>query len=97
MGCLFVLLASAFPRTMLVVFWLARPDRVDEVFSTWVWPVLGIIFLPFATLMYLLLYRPGVGVTGGDWAWVALAGALDVVHWGFGAAQRRQSYQGQAM
>jgi hypothetical protein len=99
MGCLFVLMATLFPRTVLVIFWLARPERVDEVFSTWLWPLLGIVFLPFATLMYVLLYVPGDGVTGGDWGLVALAAGLDVLHWTFGAAQRRQNayrgYEGQ--
>ena len=99
MGCLFVLMAALFPRAMLFIFWLARPDRVDEVFSTVVWPLLGIVFLPFATLMYVLLYQPGDGVTGADWAWVLFAAGLDVLHWLAGAVQRRQNayrgYEGQ--
>ena len=99
MGCLFVLMATVFPRTVLVIFWLARPDRVDQVFSTWIWPLLGIIFLPFATLMYVLLYLPGNGVTGADWGWVVFAAVLDVLHWALGANQRRQNayrgYEGQ--
>jgi hypothetical protein len=95
MGCLFVLMAAMFPRTVLFIFWLARPDRVDEVFSTWFWPLLGIIFLPFATLMYVLLWLPGKGVTGGDWIWVLLAAALDCLHWVFGASwRRRDAYRG---
>lgn len=99
MGCLFVVMAAAFPRTMLVIFWLARPDRVDEVFSTWIWPLLGIVFLPFATLMYVLLYLPGDGVTGADWGWVVVAAVFDVLHWILGANQRARrldrSYLGQ--
>jgi amino acid transporter len=88
-GCLFLLLGAAFPRAMLIIWWLARPDRVDQVFSTVIWPVLGIVFLPFATLMYALLYLPGDGVTGADWGWVALAAVFDVMHWGFTARQYR--------
>jgi hypothetical protein len=89
MGCLFVLLGAAFPRLMLFIFWLARPTRMDQIFSTVFWPVFGIVFLPFATLMYVLLYQPGEGVTGGDWAWVALAAVLDLGHWGLTARQYR--------
>ena len=89
MGCLFVLLGAAFPRVMLIAWWLARPDRVDQVFSTVIWPVLGIVFLPFATLMYVLLYLPGDGVTGADWGWVAFAAVLDLMHWGLSARQYR--------
>ena len=51
--------------------------------------LLGIIFLPFATLIYVLLYTPGRGVTGWDWFWVAIAALLDIGHWGAGGSQRR--------
>ena len=63
---------------------------VDAAFHTWIWPLLGIILLPFATLMYVLLYTVGAGLTGRDWFWVVLAGILDVGHWGASWTQRRQ-------
>ena len=90
MGCLLAVIAGMFPRIALVIFWIARPDRMDAVFTSLVWPVLGIIFLPFTTLIYVLLWQPGVGVTGSDWFWIALAVVLDVAHWGASARQRRQ-------
>jgi hypothetical protein len=31
--------------------WIARPARIDAAFDTLRWPLLGIIFLPFATLL----------------------------------------------
>jgi hypothetical protein len=67
-----------------------RPERVDAAFSTFLWPLLGIIFLPFATLIYLLLYTPGRGLRGWDWFWVVLAALLDIGHWGASATQRNQ-------
>jgi hypothetical protein len=90
MGCLFALFGGLFPRLALLILWIARPARIDAAFDTWLWPLLGIIFLPFATLIYVLLYLPGRGVTGWDWLWVVLAGLLDVGHWGSGASQRNQ-------
>jgi hypothetical protein len=90
MGCLFALLGGLFPRLALLIVWIARPARIDAAFDTWLWPLLGIIFLPFATLIYVLLYVPGRGVTGWDWFWVVLAGLLDVGHWGSGASQRNR-------
>ena len=59
MGCLFVLLAGIFPRLGLFIVWVARPNQVDAAFSTWIWPLLGFIFLPFATLMYVVLWQGG--------------------------------------
>jgi hypothetical protein len=90
MGCLLALFAGVFPRLAVLIYWIARPERVDAAFSTFIWPLLGIIFLPFTTLIYLLLYTPGRGVTGGDWFWIALAVILDIGHWGAGATQRNQ-------
>ena len=65
MGCLFAIFAGVFPRLAVLILWIARPERVDAAFSTFIWPLLGIVFLPFATLIYLLLYTPGRGLTGG--------------------------------
>ena len=90
MGCIFALFAGIFPRLALLILWIARPARVDAAFDTWLLPLLGIIFLPFATLIYVLLYTPGRGVTGWDWFWVALAALLDIGHWGASASARSQ-------
>ena len=89
MGCLLALFAVIFPRLALLILWVARPARIDAVFDTFLVPLLGFIFLPFATLIYVLLYTPGRGVTGWDWFWVATAALLDIGHWGAGGSQRR--------
>jgi hypothetical protein len=90
MGCLFALLAGIFPRLALFILWVARPARVDAAFDTFLLPLLGIMFLPFATLIYVLLHTPGRGLTGLDWLWVAVAGLFDIGHWAAGASQRNQ-------
>ena len=79
----------------MLIVWIARPERVDAAFSTFLCPLLGIIFLPFATLVYVLLYVPGRGITGWDWFWVGLAALLDLAHWSAGAAQRTRTASGQ--
>ncbi len=88
MGCLLAIFAGMFPRFALIIFWIARPERMDATFTTALWPVLGIVFLPFTTLIYVLLYTPGIGVTGSDWLWITLAVILDLGHWGATASQR---------
>ena len=90
MGCLLAMFAGLFPRLALFILWVARPERIDAVFDTFLLPLLGIVFLPFATLMYVLLYTPGRGLTGLDWLWVAVAGLFDIGHWAAGASQRNQ-------
>jgi hypothetical protein len=99
MACLLALLAGFFPRVALLVLWLARPMLVTDAFGhSYLVPVLGIIFLPFTTLIYVLLYRPGVGVTGWEWLWVGLAFIFDLAHWIGGYSQRTQAqrYSGSA-
>jgi len=88
MGCLLAAMSAMFPRAVLIIFWIARPEKVDAVFSSFLWPVLGIILLPFATLMYVFLSLPGVGTTGTDWGWVALAALFDVLHSIFVSSRR---------
>jgi uncharacterized membrane protein len=90
MGCLFALMAGLFPRLAFFIYWIARPAKVDAAFDTFLIPLLGIIFLPFATLMYVILHTGG-GLSGFDWFWVVLAGLLDITHWGVGYTQRRQA------
>jgi hypothetical protein len=67
-----------FPRLGLLIVWIARPALVDAAFGTFIWPLLGIIFLPFTTLIYVIVYTPGIGLTGGGWFWVILALLLDI-------------------
>jgi len=90
MGCLFALFAGLFPRLALFILWIARPAMVDAAFHGWIVPLLGIIFLPFATLIYVILYTPGIGLTGWEWFWVILAGVFDLAHLGASIARRRE-------
>ena len=86
MGCLFVLMAGIW--LALFIVWVARPALVDRAFDSWIWPLLGLIFLPFATLMYVILWQAG-GLSAWDWFWVGVEALLDLGHWGAGGAQRR--------
>jgi hypothetical protein len=95
MVCLFALLAGMFPRIADVLIWIARPQMFMNAFNKmYIWPILGIIFLPFTTLMYVIMYTPGVGLTGWDWAWLALAVFLDLTHWGHTAYTNREAIPG---
>jgi hypothetical protein len=91
MGCLFAIFAGCFPRLGTFIIWLARPSLFSDAFNgSWLLPILGIIFLPVTTLMYVLVWATGRGVTGWDWFWVGLAFLLDLSHW---AASVRGAYE----
>ena len=87
MGCLFVLMAAFAPRLLVIFIWIARPTYVDVVWDTWIFPLLGLIFLPFTTLIYLFLGAPP-GLEGWDWLWIALAVVLDLSHYANTYSQR---------
>ncbi len=93
MGCLFAILAVSFPRLALFFVWLFTP-LVYRAFDTFLVPLLGVIFLPFTTLMYVLAYIPGVGLTGWGWFWVILGVFLDMGAYGSSAAMNRRRMPG---
>jgi hypothetical protein len=89
-GCLTAFVAS-FSRITLLFAWFARPWLMDAAFGTFIVPCLGFLFLPFTTLMYVILIQ-GVGtIQGLDWLWLGLAVLLDIASIaGAGAANRNR-------
>ena len=51
---------------------------------------MGIIFVPYTSVMVLLVWTPVVGISGFDWVWIGLGVVLDVMKWGQIAANRRE-------
>ncbi len=93
-GCLFAMGAAFFPRLALLFVWLFTP-LVNRAFqSTFLLPLLGIIFLPFTTLMYVLVYNPVVGVTGWGWLLVVLGLVLDISSYSSSAYTNRNRIPG---
>ena len=78
MCCLVLTAGFLGPRVALLVWWIFG-DRVELAFNTWVWPLLGLIFLPWTTLGYLLVWSPIVGVDGGESVVVGLGFLADVL------------------
>jgi CDP-diglyceride synthetase len=89
MGCLFALLAAISPRLALVLVWIFN-NLVDRAFTGFLLPLLGLIFLPFTTLLYVLAYQPLVGVSGWGWVLVFVGLLFDLGSYGGGAFGRRR-------
>jgi hypothetical protein len=95
MCCLVVALMLIGPRAGILVWWLIDPARWKLVYTSFVWPLLGFLFLPWTTLGYTLV-APG-GVEYFDWVIMALALLADVSSYTGGAYNRRErSGYGQA-
>ena len=75
---LVIFAAVVAPRVVLGVMWYSG-SRVDDAFNGWFVPLLGLIFLPYATIMYVLLWSANDGVRGSQWILVGIAAAVDVI------------------
>jgi hypothetical protein len=65
------------PRIASIIWWIVEPARwVGVAFNSALWPILGILFLPWTTLMYVLV-APG-GVVGWDWLWLGIVFLGDI-------------------
>ncbi len=88
MCCIFTILVFLGPRFAGIIWWLARPLQWQAAFNgSWLWPVLGLIFLPWLTLMYVIV-APG-GIVGFDWFWLGLALVADIAAYGGGGYGNR--------
>jgi hypothetical protein len=92
-GCLLAFGAAVAPRLILIFAWIFG-RRWDLVWGdNWILPILGIIALPYTTIMYMLSWSPG-GLEGFDWVWIALGVMLDVMKWGQVARSRQEGFPG---
>ena len=94
MCCFFLILVFLGPRIAGPIWWLLQPLRWESAFSNfaggnlwWIWPVLGIVFLPWTTIMYVIV-APG-GVTGFDWLWIGLMLVADIASYSGGIGRKR--------
>ena len=79
------------PRLAFLIFWLFPYGQVKVMaaLNGWFWPLLGLIFLPWLTLMYVLVFP----INGFDWVWLGLALAADLAGY-FGGGYHRQRVPG---
>lgn len=96
LGCLIAFGAAVAPRVILVLAWIFS-DRWSLVWgSDFLAPLLGIIFLPYTTIMFMLAVRvtpDGLVLQGIGWLWVALGVFLDVWKWAQVVANRQAGYE----
>lgn len=94
--CCFLTLFVVFgPRLAGIFWWIAQPARwVGQLgaFDTWLWPALGLLLVPFTTLMYVAV-APG-GVSSWDWLWIGLAVLADISSYAGGGYGNRQRIPG---
>ena len=96
LGCLIAFGAAVAPRVVLVLAWIFA-DRWAQVWgSDFLVPLLGIIFAPYTTIMFMLavdVTPTGVTLTGFGWVWVGLGILMDLWKWSGVIANRQVGYE----
>lgn len=99
MCCAFLTLVLLGPRFFGVLWWLIQPVRWQSAFNNfagelwWLWAILGIVFLPWTTIMFVIV-APG-GVTGLDWLWIGIMLVADIASYSGGVGRKRiPGYEG---
>ncbi len=80
MCCLALSAAFLGPRVAFFLVWIFG-NRVEQVYSTWIWPLLGVIFIPWTSLAYILVWGPVHHVSGAGWILVVIGVFLDLATW----------------
>ncbi|MCX6461318.1 MAG: hypothetical protein NTZ03_13560 [Actinobacteria bacterium] len=95
MCCAALVLGFLGPRLAFLWIWIFNLKPVEAAMggSFWV-ALLGLIFLPWTSLMYVICWAQPGGVSGIGWLFVALGFFFDIATWSGRLAQNR--YQGSA-
>jgi hypothetical protein len=84
--CLALSAAFIGPRFAFVLVWIFG-NKVEQVYSSWIWPLLGVLFFPWTSLAYIIVWGPVDHVSGSGWILVAIGVFLDLASWAGRAAK----------
>jgi len=89
MCCFFLSLMFLGPRFAFLIYWLLVPLKVSTAFAqfnfTWLVGILGLVFVPWTTLMYVIVFP----LNNWDWLWIGLAVAADIFTYTSGVYKRK--------
>lgn len=90
MCCFFTALIFFGPRLGFLVYWLIAPLKVNTALAAfnfpWLVGILGLIFLPWTILMFVIVFP----LNGFDWIWIGLGVAADIISYTGGYHNRQQ-------
>jgi hypothetical protein len=76
--CFVVLLSLISARLAVLFLWIFTNLVTRAFHHTFIFPLLGLIFLPWTTLMYVLVWTPAHGVYGAGWFFLTLGFLIDL-------------------
>jgi hypothetical protein len=92
-GCLLLFVGAAFPRIGLVLLEVFS-DYNDRAFSSFWEGFVGFLFLPYATLFYVLMDNWQDGINGFGWFFVVLGFLFDIGSYTDGYRRRHVVVEG---
>ena len=90
MCCFLTVLVFIGPRAAILVWWLIDSTRWEIAYDSFIWPLLGFIFVPWTTLMWTAV-APG-GVSWFDFILLGLALFADIAQYTSSYWGRRRGY-----
>jgi hypothetical protein len=66
MPCLIAIIAVFFPRVVIILIALFT-DWISAAFSSYLWPILGFLFMPYTTLAYMAAMLNNHHSVSGGW------------------------------
>ncbi|HET6447043.1 MAG TPA: hypothetical protein VFI27_20965 [candidate division Zixibacteria bacterium] len=93
MCCLITILVLLGPRVASVIWWILDTSRWSAAFGSIIWPILGIIFVPWTTLMYVLV-TANDAISGLEVVFLMIALVVDVMTLGGGGFGNRKRFTG---
>jgi len=88
--CAFALVLAGAPRLAVLLWWFLQPARFSLTFPNLIWPILGVLVLPWTTLMYVIVFPGGLSII--NWVFLGLALVVDIGSYGGGARARSSRY-----
>ena len=82
-GCLLPIILLGIPR-LIISYLFFFTGALSAAFSTWIWPLLGFLFLPWTTLFVTWAVNSGGGSfdnLGGWWILIILGILFDTSSW----------------
>lgn len=94
MCCAFTTLVLLGPRILDALLWLFWPQFTLAFKNEFIVPLLGVLLLPWTTLMYVLVWQPATGVSGFGWFMLGLGFVADVASYMGGGWGNRDKIPG---
>jgi hypothetical protein len=88
--CLFAIILAGAPRFALFFWYLLDTRYVNAAFNNLLFAILGFLFLPWTTLMWVIVYPGGISLV--NWIFLGIAFLIDMGTYFGGGREGQRRY-----